>query len=424
MVFGKTFDEFIESVEKLFKGCIEKSIRLNTEKGQLLRTVVEYCGRRIDEKGWRFPKHYFDKVLDIPKPVYYHEIAQAMYIVNWLSTTIPNLAELRKPFSKYYNLKGKKLRVLKRQKKLVEWTPLLEKNWNDLISCLAISAKTNLSHYDRKGKIGLFTDASESTWSLIVGQCKLDNHLPFSTSNCQFWPMIFLSGTFTEGQQLWTVAEKEMFPVVKAFERVKFLLEGHQGEIHLFTDHKNLIPILRPEWTEKNSYLSRLRRWSLTFQHLKIISHHVSSYANSFADMFTRWAKGEKEMKVEVKAFRIGRINAPRVRHILNKKNLSEKSMKLIRQIRDSRISFIHPYYNQENKGKWDPPSFKSIQSSQMKWFKMLKQKTQTNAGIYSNLAGLLETGGKVILPYDICGRMLFWIHVSNGHGSLTSDLE
>eukprot|EP00924_Labyrinthula_sp_SR-Ha-C_P011692 snap_masked-scaffold_17-processed-gene-5.7-mRNA-1 protein AED:1.00 eAED:1.00 QI:0/-1/0/0/-1/1/1/0/66 len=59
------------------------------------------------------------------KPSYRREVAQIVYLSNWLSPNIPKLEELRKPFSKYANLEGKKLIDIERKKRLngmTSWT--------------------------------------------------------------------------------------------------------------------------------------------------------------------------------------------------------------------------------------------------------------------------------------------------------------
>jgi hypothetical protein len=62
-------------------------------------------------------------------------------------------------------------------------------------------------------------------------------------------PMMFLSGKFQGSEKNWNISHKELIPVVKAFTRLHFMLAGHQKIIHLFTDHKNLIYLIKPEWS-------------------------------------------------------------------------------------------------------------------------------------------------------------------------------
>ena len=125
----------------------------------------------------------------------------------------------------------------------------MDQTWEKLLQTIVKASKINLQHYDRNSDIGIFTDASEKTWSVIIGLCSFDDNLPFSVETCEFKPMLFNSGKFANHEKNWSMTQKELYPMLQSFERFKYLLEGHIGKIHHFTDHKNLLPILRPTWT-------------------------------------------------------------------------------------------------------------------------------------------------------------------------------
>ena len=59
----------------------------------------------------------------------------------------------------------------------------------------------------------------------------------------------------------------DLWNILKPF----YHINGNKDQIHLFMDHRNLTYLITPEWSEKMSYFARLRRWSLTFQHLNLI---------------------------------------------------------------------------------------------------------------------------------------------------------
>ena len=63
----------------------------------------------VSENGL-FSDKYYKKILETQKPVYRHELAQVMYLANWLQQTIPGLAEIRDKFQKETSLEGKTLR--------------------------------------------------------------------------------------------------------------------------------------------------------------------------------------------------------------------------------------------------------------------------------------------------------------------------
>lgn len=128
LVFSKTFDEFLDSFERILKEFKSKKVRLNLEKCKLLRVSVEYCGREVSRTGWKFPLHFYEKILYLKtsKSIYTHLLLQAMYVMNWLSHSIPEMAKLRVSFKSFIYLIGRKLAVLKREKILISETPVSE----------------------------------------------------------------------------------------------------------------------------------------------------------------------------------------------------------------------------------------------------------------------------------------------------------
>lgn len=69
-------------------------------------------------------------------------------------------------------------------------------------------------------------------------------------SNLSISITVFLDGDFSKFKLKWGMSHEEMIPIVKAFDRIKFLLKGHLGELHLLNDQKNLVHIPRPERSE------------------------------------------------------------------------------------------------------------------------------------------------------------------------------
>ena len=119
---------------------IKKNLRLNITKCTLLSTEAEWCGRRISKEGWTYSKKYFKKILKTPKPSFTHELAQALYLINWLSPCVPQLAKLRDVFSSVVKLQTT-MKQLKKKNETTEWTPVLEQGWKDLLNALETSSK-------------------------------------------------------------------------------------------------------------------------------------------------------------------------------------------------------------------------------------------------------------------------------------------
>ena len=112
---------------------------------------------------------------------------------------------------------------------------------------------------------------------------------------------MFLSGKFSKSQKAWHISQKEMFPIVYAFQRVQWLIYGHPGPLYVYTDHRNLKHIIKPKLSTKTQYLERLRRWALLFQNAEVIVNHISSEQNFFADLLTRWGSEQQPIAKQQK---------------------------------------------------------------------------------------------------------------------------
>ena len=108
-----------------------------------------------------------------------------------------------------------------------------------------------------------------------------------------------MSGKFSSAQKNWHISSRELYPIVFAFRRLDYLLYGHTLPVELFTDHRNLVFIVRPESSIKKAHIDRLQRWSLLFQDANIIIRHIDGERNAAADLLSRWGYFGDDREVE-----------------------------------------------------------------------------------------------------------------------------
>ena len=117
--------------------------------------------------------------------------------------------------------------------------------------------------------------------------------------------MLFLSGKFSETQQKWYISQREKYPIIHVIARLGWLVFGHEKGVTVFSDHKNIIYVLRPHWGTNKNNLSKLMTWALLLQSAHFNIRHIDGSKNVFADIITRWMKLEnsdatKEINLEV----------------------------------------------------------------------------------------------------------------------------
>eukprot|EP00924_Labyrinthula_sp_SR-Ha-C_P011180 snap_masked-scaffold_81-processed-gene-0.32-mRNA-1 protein AED:1.00 eAED:1.00 QI:0/0/0/0/1/1/3/0/505 len=196
LVYATTFADLCTIIKNLLEIAKIKKVRFNLRKCDFGAKHTIWCGREIKQGLWNFSPTFFEKVLSMPKPKYRHEAAQLVYLANWLSPNIPQLAALRAPFPDYANLKGKKLIQVQKEMELIPWTEELEKAYLNLKEAIVDASKRFLATYDETKPILLFTDSSNKLWSLAVFQNERST-ITNDVRTLQPKPMMFLSGSFT-----------------------------------------------------------------------------------------------------------------------------------------------------------------------------------------------------------------------------------
>src|SRR3546814_3197373 len=121
-----------------------------------------------------------------------------------------------------------------------------------------------------------FTDASESHWAGACVQVPPEEmKLPLDQWRMQ--PLAFLSGAFSGASRRWSIVDKEAYPLVKAVDKLDYLLFRERGFTFL-TDHRNLRYIFEPERVGvglRKATVDRVHRWAMSMQRLRYKVEHV-----------------------------------------------------------------------------------------------------------------------------------------------------
>ena len=96
----ETFEKFVEQVEKM-------GVRLSLDKCTLFATVIEYCGRVVQDGKWNFSEEMYDKILKVGRPSNELEMAKICWVLAWLSPALPNAAAMREQLTRGLDLTGK-----------------------------------------------------------------------------------------------------------------------------------------------------------------------------------------------------------------------------------------------------------------------------------------------------------------------------
>jgi len=310
VIYSDTFEGYLKTLEYILSKCVEKKLRLNIKKCQLLSESTEWCGRIIYKEGWKFRRGYFDKILNIPNPTTVQELETVVYMMNWLSLSIPNSSELTgilhdlmmeiRKIAKDKN--GKRLTKSQRNKISLKdyWKDTHKAAFMRLKAILVQCCEKNLALYDEAKELHVYTDASYNYWSAILLQ--FDDELDGTVMKPERRPLYFLSGRFKGSESQWSVPDKELFPILKTLRRFRHLTCLYLRGVKVHTDHRNLICLFHPPRTVKTSTVCRLYRWVLLLQEFRIKVIHIQGNENIIADCLTRWGyNGTKKYRTVTK---------------------------------------------------------------------------------------------------------------------------
>eukprot|EP00924_Labyrinthula_sp_SR-Ha-C_P002457 maker-scaffold_16-augustus-gene-5.18-mRNA-1 protein AED:0.67 eAED:0.67 QI:0/0/0/1/0.5/0.33/3/0/2013 len=296
VLFALDVRAYMTLLRSFLKAIIDKRLRLNIGKCDLIAQSAVFCGHKLTKDGYRLDDTYLKKLMERPKPTYVHELAQLIYLGNWVSKMLPGFSELRKRMTGEFNIYGR-LKKLERTKVLLEWSEEMNHAYEKLTKEVKLAFSNTLGYYDQKLDLVLFVDASEFYWSYFICQTSDAIKLEFPM-DANYDVIAMASGTFRDSSLNWHISSKELFPVVIASQKHSYFLKSNEKKKILFTDHKNLYYILNPIKASRKSYSERLTHWSLIFQDICLEVHHIPGEQNVAADILSRWLNPEFD-KVE-----------------------------------------------------------------------------------------------------------------------------
>eukprot|EP00924_Labyrinthula_sp_SR-Ha-C_P013860 snap_masked-scaffold_5-processed-gene-15.36-mRNA-1 protein AED:1.00 eAED:1.00 QI:0/0/0/0/1/1/2/0/1386 len=411
LVYAPTWPCFLKVIDQYLTNVRKYDVRLNVDKCNLFSTNVSSCGRILSEGQWRFEDKYFNRILNVNSPRTMGELEDVLYISICPNRTIPQLAELIENLAKLVitiknevsSLRGRKVNRKQRKGISLEqwWNQEYEESFQKLKKRIASAAKRNLSNYSSDKNVILVTDASKDYWSAILGLEEV-NQDESDLTKVKFHPFYFLSGAYRGSSHNWGTPDKELFPVVRTIQKFRFLLDSHPLPIKLFTDHMNIVHLIKPERSLNLSTIGRL-------------AIHVPTDQNKLADVLTRWGYcGEQKVEYDLEKERLELAGDIILEHgQYDAKHVKVKnSGKLDQSYVDFRVSFLQPDYTGNFK-PIDSDSLKAEQKDSHATLTLAQKRSliQDDEEVY-----IYKDTKKPWIPRPLIAHVTWMIHISHGH--------
>jgi hypothetical protein len=267
IVYGRTFEEYIERLELVFQRLREHGITINPEKAKFLMTEVEYLGYKLDKEGIEFSQENKEKALDFELPPTYKTLKSFVGFAERFHRHIRDFHKYAQPL--HALLRG--YNALKNKSTLINWTDEPKQAFYDLQR--AIGGAQKLHFVDTSKEIFLQTDASNYGIGAYLYQI---------SEKGEEVPISMISKALVNEQLNWSVPEKEAFAIFYAFCKLEHILPDTHFVIQM--DHKNLTYI-----NYGNS--AKVLRWKLWVQEFDFSLEYTKGEENEIADILSRGMK-------------------------------------------------------------------------------------------------------------------------------------
>jgi len=257
-VYGKTFDDCLENLDKVLQRCEEKHLVLNWEKCHFMVREGIVLGHLISERGIEVDRAKIEVIEQLPPPVNVKGIRSFLGHAGFYRRFIKNFSHIARPLT---NLLAKDVPF--------EFDDACLKSFETLKNAL-ISAPI-IQPPDWSLPFEIMCDASDYAVGAVLGQTKDKKHHAIA----------YASKTLTGPQLNYATTEKELLAVVYAIDKFRSYLVG--AKVIIYTDHAALKYLL----TKKDAK-PRLLRWILLLQEFDLEIRDKKGVENSVADHLSR----------------------------------------------------------------------------------------------------------------------------------------
>ena len=267
LIHGKTEDEFLERVRKVFERLRNYRITVNPKKCIFGAPRIEFVGHEINEKGMKFSEEKIRKVIDFAVPITPKQLQGFLGLANYFRDHIES-----------FSIKGRPLyEVLIEYNKTNHfvWTKEASEAFSHIKN--AINKCPQLFFVSETAPVTLRTDASNYG---------LGGYL-YQTIDGVEHAIQFVSKAFTDAQLNWETKKKEGYAIVYCVKKLEYLLRDIEFLIQ--TDHKNLTYI-----TETGTPI--VSRWRQILQEFNFRIEYVPGPENIVADGFSRLLSTKSEV--------------------------------------------------------------------------------------------------------------------------------
>ncbi|GFR00263.1 retrovirus-related Pol polyprotein from transposon 17.6 [Trichonephila clavata] len=246
IIVGKSFEEHLSNLRRVFEKLKEAKLKLNPSKCNLFRHEVNYLGHIISADGVRTDPQKVSAVKDWRRPKNMHELRSFLGLCTYYRRFVKGFSSIARPLHRLTENKQKFL-----------WTDECEEAFNSLKA--ALTSSPILVYPDPEKQFILDTDASHESVGAVLSQ----------EINGQEHVIAYWSKCLSKPERNYCVTRKELLAIVKAVENFHSYLYGRK--FLLRTDHASLTWLLNFKNTEGqiSRWIQKLEEYDFEIKHRK-----------------------------------------------------------------------------------------------------------------------------------------------------------
>ena len=257
-VYGNTFDECLESLDRVLARCVEKNLILNFEKCHFMVGSGIVLGHLVSKKGIEVDRAKIEVIASLPYPTNLKELRSFLGHCGFYRRFVKDFSKIASPLSK----------LLQKDMEFV-FDDECKIAFNTLKSLL--TSPPILAAPDWNYDFELSCDASHSAVGAMLGQ-KIDKLSKVIS---------YASKTLDCAQLNYTTTEKEVFAIVFALDKFRpYLITS---KVVIYTDHAAVKFLFKKQQSKP-----RLIRWMLLIQEFDVEIKDRSGAENVVADHLSR----------------------------------------------------------------------------------------------------------------------------------------
>lgn len=259
LVFGKSFDEHLNSLKDVFSKLLANNLKLKPSKCSFGFTEVKLLGHIVGKHGISVDPEKVEAIQRIPIPMTPTEVKSILGLASFYRRFIPHFSDISRPLTN----------LTKKESKFV-WTAACQRAF-DLLKDRLMTAPV-LTQFDERLPVVLYTDSSNYGLGALLCQ----------EQHGQERVIAYASRMMNVSEQNYATSEKECLALIFALDKWREYCYGRK--IIAYTDHLALLSLLKT----KNSKNLRLARWILSIQDSDIEIRYMRGKALLHADALSR----------------------------------------------------------------------------------------------------------------------------------------